>query len=50
MEYCSGDSLMNYLDGPRNPHNHTEIFKIFKQILEGVSAIHETGILHRDLK
>ncbi len=50
MEYCAGENLRNYLDSCQNGIPTHKILRMFKKILDGVNAIHQRGILHRDLK
>jgi serine/threonine protein kinase len=48
MEYVEGKSLDQYSSG--RTLSPAEVVVIFKQILEGVKALHDCGIIHRDLK
>lgn len=49
MEYADGEPLRNVIESKtRLTINETQ--KIAFQILAGLKAIHETGLLHRDLK
>ncbi|RMD84756.1 MAG: serine/threonine protein kinase [Candidatus Dadabacteria bacterium] len=48
MEYIEGPSLQEKLRGSKLPLQKAII--IFKQILKGLSAIHEANIIHKDLK
>mmetsp|Transcript_18871 Transcript_18871/g.16302 ORF Transcript_18871/g.16302 Transcript_18871/m.16302 type:complete len:216 (-) Transcript_18871:467-1114(-) len=50
MEFCPGLSLRSYLDSQTKEMQRIKILKMFRNILEGVQAIHSRGILHRDLK
>jgi len=50
MEYCAGENLRNYLDTSKNDVSQQKTLKMFRKLLEGVKAIHQRGILHRDLK
>ena len=50
-KFCDGGDLINYLnaqDSEQLPESHAH--RIFLQIANGVSKIHEAGIVHRDLK
>lgn len=49
MEYVEGETLYNLLrrEGTINPHRAATIMQ---QVVAGVEAAHEAGILHRDLK
>lgn len=48
MEYCEGETLAQRLR--RRPVEPGEFLQIARQIAAGVSAAHEGGIIHRDLK
>jgi serine/threonine protein kinase len=48
MEYISGPSLEQLL--LRYRPTHAEIDSLARQILEGMRAAHEQGLIHRDLK
>ena len=47
LEYIDGDSLQNLL---RNPIGLQTAFKIMRDVLAGVAAAHNEGIIHCDLK
>ena len=49
MEYCPGGDLLHKMmnEGFADVY---EILCYFKQLLHGVSYIHENGVVHRDLK
>ena len=51
MELCEGD-LCGFLASryPDNPLTITEIWGIFRQIMEGLEYIHSCEMVHRDLK
>ena len=49
LEYCEGGSLFNRIKD-RGRHSESEIKIIFPQVLEGLSYLHNRGILHRDVK
>jgi serine/threonine protein kinase/WD40 repeat protein len=48
MPYVRGGSLQDWLK--RESLSHTQAFKIFEQVLNGLSYAHRKGIIHRDLK
>ncbi len=53
MEFLAGQNLSSYLkscQANNKPISDYTASKIMKGILEGVSYIHENGIMHRDLK
>lgn len=48
MEYCEGETLSQRMR--RKPLDAAEFLSIARQLAAGVTAAHETGIVHRDLK
>ena len=50
MEYCEGISLDRYLMNDLYQINEYIVFIIFRQLVEGLSYIHDQGVIHRDLK
>jgi len=48
MEYCSTKTLRRAID--EGLRDEDEIWRIFRQIVEGLNHIHSQGIIHRDLK
>lgn len=48
MEYCAGGDLFGLIS--QNFMGETEKLCCFKQLLRGVSHLHDRGIAHRDLK
>lgn len=48
MEYCPNKTLRNIID--EGLLDEKEIWRLFRQILEGLAHIHEKGMIHRDLK
>ena len=49
MEYIEGGKLTDLIKEPRY-HSYSEIIDILVQILEGLNALHQVGVIHRDLK
>lgn len=49
-EYCSGQTLKDYIKNRKGKIDREMNFKIFSQMLEGVITIHEANMIHRDLK
>ncbi|KAJ2780654.1 eukaryotic translation initiation factor 2-alpha kinase [Coemansia interrupta] len=47
MEYCENKTLNDLI---REGISEKEGWRIFRQILEGLSHIHQRGVIHRDLK
>lgn len=53
MEYADGGDLEQKITEHRNRGQYFkegEIWDMFGQMLSGLSALHELGILHRDVK
>ena len=51
MEYVKGISLLAYLKSqPGKKLSETECMNVFRQILYGMSYLHNQNIVHRDLK
>ena len=51
MEYCEGDTLRNFIDEkPLAKESEDQVWKIFCQIIEALSYLHNSGLIHRDLK
>src|SRR3954462_4978273 len=48
MEYCEGETLSQRIR--RQPLTSTDWVHIARQIAAGLSAAHENGVIHRDLK
>ena len=49
MEYCPGGDLRQYLLR-KGPLEEAQALKYFEQILDALAAIHEQGVVHRDVK
>ncbi|KAJ2880081.1 eukaryotic translation initiation factor 2-alpha kinase [Coemansia asiatica] len=47
MEYCENKTLNDLI---REGIDEKEGWRIFRQILEGLNHIHQSGVIHRDLK
>ncbi|MBI3545813.1 MAG: protein kinase [Gammaproteobacteria bacterium] len=50
MEYEEGQSLADYLRRNRNRLDEPTLLRIFIPILNGLHAVHETNMLHLDIK
>ncbi|KAK6159696.1 hypothetical protein DH2020_003077 [Rehmannia glutinosa] len=52
MEYLSNDlkKLMDLKKSSNNPFTLGEIKRMMKQLLEGITFLHENEVMHRDLK
>ena len=49
MELCPGGDLLNYVRKRRKLNEKMAKF-VFKQIMEGITYIHQNGVVHRDIK
>lgn len=47
MEYCPNQTLRSAMD---TEVDHSECWRLFRQIIEGLSHVHSQGMIHRDLK
>lgn len=50
MDYEEGQSLAELLSQRGGPLSEVEIKNIFVPILDGLKAVHDAGLLHRDIK
>ncbi|KAI9322656.1 kinase-like domain-containing protein, partial [Dichotomocladium elegans] len=53
MEYVNGGNLLQYMQHRRDlniPLEHSEIRRIFRQVMQALEHIHRQNIFHRDLK
>ena len=51
MEYIPGDSLYNLVRGEKvGPFRVPDAARIFIKVADGLSAAHEAGLIHRDVK
>ena len=49
-EYCSGNTLRDFILARRGKVSRKDNLKLFSQIVDGVITIHQASIIHRDLK
>ena len=49
MELCSGGDLFSYIQKRRRLKEASAKY-FFKQIIQGLDAIHKSGVVHRDIK
>ena len=49
MEYIEGDTLKNYLQNKKTP-DIDQTLNIMSQLLQGLDAAHQQGVVHRDVK
>jgi NIMA (never in mitosis gene a)-related kinase len=51
MEYCERSDLSNFIGSQMGvPLNEMKVWKIAIEILSGLAALHEHGVIHRDVK
>ncbi|XP_029349412.1 eIF-2-alpha kinase GCN2 [Echeneis naucrates] len=49
MEYCEKSTLRDTIDHSLY-QDHNRLWRLFREILDGLAYIHEQGMIHRDLK
>ena len=49
MEFCDKQTLRNYIDNDLYK-DKTKVWRMFREILDGLLHIHTQGMIHRDLK
>ncbi|XP_061166164.1 eIF-2-alpha kinase GCN2-like [Saccostrea echinata] len=49
MEYCEKSTLRNCIDASLY-QDMNRVWRLFREIIEGLTHIHEQGMIHRDLK
>ncbi|AWP16645.1 putative eukaryotic translation initiation factor 2-alpha kinase 4 [Scophthalmus maximus] len=49
MEYCEKSTLRDTIDDGLH-QDQTRLWRLFREILDGLAYIHEQGMIHRDLK
>ncbi|KAL6105996.1 eif2ak4 [Pungitius sinensis] len=49
MEYCEKSTLRDTIDHGLH-EDHNRLWRLFREILDGLAYIHEQGMIHRDLK
>uniref|UniRef100_A0A4W3GZQ3 Protein kinase domain-containing protein n=1 Tax=Callorhinchus milii TaxID=7868 RepID=A0A4W3GZQ3_CALMI len=49
MEYCERSTLRDTIDQDLS-HDTSRLWRLFREILDGLAYIHEQGMIHRDLK
>ena len=50
MEYCEKKTLGQVIDSKVLVRDRLRMWRLFRQIVEGVAYFHSKGIIHRDLK
>ena len=50
MEFCEKSTLRNAIDSGELHKDVRRVWKLFREIVEGLAYIHEQGLIHRDLK
>jgi thousand and one amino acid protein kinase len=50
MEYCAGGSLTDIMSKTKKPLTEDQISLVCESVLKGLSYLHESGKIHRDIK
>lgn len=50
MEFCDGQTLRDAIDAGIQLQSEGDVWRVFRQIIDGLIHIHGQGIVHRDLK
>jgi serine/threonine protein kinase len=50
LEYCEDESLWHILNHNKKPFSYEYAIEVVRQVVAGMTAVHDRGIMHRDLK
>ncbi len=50
MEFCEKRTLREAIESGDLLHNRMRMWKLFYQLVKGISYFHSKGVIHRDLK